>query len=208
MNGATIKIMNSTIKTAVKNAEEFNQSNENSDTKKEVIQRIKAKLEESLETKWESKGIQGQYIRSMDRQLIGGEDTLLWLSRGDLKGETDSEIIAAQDQALQIKYHATKILQTETDSECRVCQQSDETLEHIVSACPIMAKAQYIKRRDRVCEQLHFTICVQIGVKLDNKHRYDLVPKSVETSHEGKVTILRNQQVRTDRTVPNNKPDP
>jgi hypothetical protein len=34
----------------------------------------------------------------MDRQLIGGEDTLLWLSWGDLKGETDSEITAAQDQ--------------------------------------------------------------------------------------------------------------
>jgi hypothetical protein len=32
------------------------------------------------------------------------------------------------------------------------------------------------------------------------------VPKSVETSHKGKVTILWNQQVQTDRTIPNNKP--
>ena len=39
------------------------------------------------------------------------------------------------------------------------------------------------------------------------KHSYDHVPKSVETSHEGKVTMLWNQQVRTDRTIPNNKPD-
>jgi hypothetical protein len=35
-------------------------------------------------------------IRSMDRQLISEEDTFLWLSRGDLRGETDSEIISAQ----------------------------------------------------------------------------------------------------------------
>jgi len=28
-----------------------------------------------------------------------------------------------------------------------------------------------------------------------------------QTSHESKVTILWNQQVRTDRTIPNNKPD-
>ena len=30
---------------------------------------------------------------------------------------------------------------------------------------------------------------------------------SVETSQGGKVTILWNQQVQTDRTIPNNKPD-
>jgi len=46
-----------------------------------------------------------------------------------------------------------------------------------------------------------------IGVQLDKKHRYEHVPKSVETSQAGKVTILWNQQVQTDRTIRNNKPD-
>jgi hypothetical protein len=40
-----------------------------------------------------------------------------------------------------------------------------------------------------------------------HEHRYDHVPKSVDESHKGKVTILWDQQVRTDRTVPNNKQD-
>jgi hypothetical protein len=88
----------------------------------------------------------GQYIRSTDRQLISKEDTFSWLSKGDLKAETESEIVAAQEQALQTKYHATKILQTETDSKCRLCQQLDETVDHIISACPILAKEQYINR--------------------------------------------------------------
>ena len=69
----------------------------------------------------------GQYIRNVDRQLISEEDTFVWLSKGDLKAETESEIVAAQDQALQTKYYATKILNTETDSKCRLCQQFDET---------------------------------------------------------------------------------
>jgi hypothetical protein len=64
----------------------------------------------------------------MDRQLIIKEDTLPWLSRGDLKGKSVSEVIATQDQALKTKYHATKILQTETESKCRLCQQVDETI--------------------------------------------------------------------------------
>jgi len=58
-----------------------------------------------------------------------------------------------------------------------------------------------------VCAQLHFNICKETGVHLDNKHWYEHVPKSVETSQGGKVTILWNQQVQTDRTIPNNKPD-
>jgi hypothetical protein len=70
-------------------------------------------------------------------------------------------------------------------------KQFDETVEHIISACPIKAKERQIKRHDRNCDT----------------HWYDLIPKSVETSHEGNVTILWNQQVRTDRTIPNNKPD-
>jgi hypothetical protein len=50
----------------------------------------------------------GWYIRSMDKLLISKEDTFLWLSREDPKVEAESEIIAAQDQTLQTKYHATK----------------------------------------------------------------------------------------------------
>jgi len=98
------------------------------------------------------------YIRNIDRQLIGEEDSFLWLSRGHLKAETESEIVAAQDQALQTKYYATKILNKETDSKCRLCQKFDEIIDHIKSACPMLAKEQYINRHDRVCAQLHFNI--------------------------------------------------
>ena len=55
--------------------------------------------------------------------------------------------------------------------------------------------------------QLHFNIRKEIGVKLDNKHSYDYLPKSVETSYEGKVTILWNQKVQIDKTAPNNELD-
>ena len=64
----------------------------------------------------------------MDLQLIREEDTFLWQSRGDLKRESESEITAAQELALQTKCHTTKILQTETDSNCRLRQQFDETV--------------------------------------------------------------------------------
>jgi len=58
-----------------------------------------------------------------------------------------------------------------------------------------------------VCAQLHFNICKETGVQLVKKHWYEHVSKSVETGQGSDVTILWNQQVQTDRNIPNNKPD-
>ena len=50
-----------------------------------------------------------------------------------------------------------------------------------------------------MCAQLHFNIWKEIGVKLNNEHWYEHAPKLVETSHDGKVTMLCNQHVQTER---------
>jgi len=137
--------MNLIIKTAAKITEELRQPNEKSDAQQDGIQHTRARLGEFLKKKWENKVMVGQYIRNIDRQLNSEEDTFFWLSKGDLKAETESEIVAAQDQELQTKYYATKVFNTETDSKCRLCKQYDEIINHIISACPILAKEQYIK---------------------------------------------------------------
>jgi hypothetical protein len=77
----------------------------------------------------------------------------------------------------------------------------------MTSACPILAKEQYVKRHDKMSAQIHFNTCKEIGVQLDKRHWYEHVPNSVVTNLGGKVTILWNQQMQTDRTIPNNKPD-
>ena len=68
----------------------------------------------------EKMGMYGQYIRSMERQLVSEKVALLWLSREGLKRETERELRAAQDLALETKYHATNVLQTAADSKCRL----------------------------------------------------------------------------------------
>jgi hypothetical protein len=40
--------------------------------------------------------------------------------------------ITAEDQALQTKYLATKLLQTETDSKCGPAKQFDEIVYYII----------------------------------------------------------------------------
>jgi hypothetical protein len=43
----------------------------------------------------------GQYFINIDRQLITEEYTFFCLPKGDLKTETESEIVAVQDRAIQ-----------------------------------------------------------------------------------------------------------
>ena len=101
--------MNSVTRLAAKIMEELGPLQGQREATPEDRRSMKAKLAEVLKKKWESKVMHGQYIRNMDRQLISEEDTFLWLSKGDLKAETESEIVAAQDQALHTKYYGKKI---------------------------------------------------------------------------------------------------
>ena len=91
-----------------------------------------------------------------------------------MEGETEREIIAAHDQKLQTKYHATKLLPTEADSKCRMYQQFHERVQRIISVCPVLAKELYFKRHDRVSAELDF-MCKETAIQSDNKHRYDHV---------------------------------
>jgi hypothetical protein len=60
------------------------------------------------------------YIIGIDKQHISEEDTSLWLFRGNLKGETASEIIAAQDQALQTKTSCNKNITNRTRQQMQI----------------------------------------------------------------------------------------
>ena len=73
----------------------------------------------------------------------------------------------------------------------RLCQQFDETIDHIISSCPILAREQYLQRNDRVCAKLYFNIYKERGVKLDNEHWYKHVPKWVGTVHDGVSAYCR-----------------
>jgi hypothetical protein len=106
--------MNSIIKLAAKITKDLSQLNGKTDAKQDKIQHMKAKFGDVLKKNWKNKAMHGQYIQNIDRQLISEEDTFLWLTKGDIKTETESEIVAAQDQALQTKYYVTKILNTDT----------------------------------------------------------------------------------------------
>jgi hypothetical protein len=142
----------------------------------------------------------GQFPYSLDEKLVDNEQSYRWLKFGNIKGETESTIVAAQNQAINTNYFKNTILKAEVDIKCRLCKQHEETIDHLTSGCPILAMNEYLMRHDKVGTQLHYSICKATGIETTDKwhmHSRTHTPKPV-CEHED-VTVLWNQGVHTQK---------
>jgi len=90
---------------------------------KTEIQKETRKMKDSIavETKerWHWKRMHRQLPRKLDEMLVDIEQSYRWLKSGDFKGETESTIVASQDQTISTNYFKKKILKEEIDTKCR-----------------------------------------------------------------------------------------
>ena len=90
----------------------------------------------------------GQLPRNLDEKLVDIEQSYRLVKSGDVKGETESKIVADQDQTISTNVFKNKILKEEIESKCKLCKQHEETIDHLTSGCPILAKNEYLMRHD------------------------------------------------------------
>jgi len=83
---------------------------------KTEVQRETRKMKDSIlektKERWHGKRMHAQLPRSLDEKLVDIEQPCRWLKYGDIKGETESTILAAQDQVqtiLRIKFGRKKL---------------------------------------------------------------------------------------------------
>jgi hypothetical protein len=100
-----------------------------------------------------------QLPRNLDEKLVDIEQGYRWLKSGDIEVETESTIVAVQDQAISTNYFRKRKLKEEIDSKRRLCKQHEETIDHLTSGCSILAKNEYLIRHDKICTHVHYSIC-------------------------------------------------
>ena len=66
---------------------------------------------------------------------VGSDQCWALLQNGDLKRETESLVVAAQNQSIRTNLVKARIDKSQEDSLCRVCGKVDESIDHIVSGC-------------------------------------------------------------------------
>ena len=87
--------------------------------------------------KWEGKQFYGCFKRLINN--ISRQKTWTWLRKGSLKRETESPLIAAQDNAIRTNHIKVRIDKTQQNSKCRLCDDRDETINHTISECSKLA---------------------------------------------------------------------
>ncbi|CAH3014406.1 unnamed protein product, partial [Porites evermanni] len=87
-----------------------------------------------------------------------------------------------------------------------LCSQHEETVDHIVSGCEVLAKTEYISRHNNAAAYLHWSICKDHDIEIADKW-YEHEPETVIHNKDNNITIMWDMPVNTDRTITANRPD-
>ena len=123
----------------------------------------KQKNNKNKKTECEEKQFYGYFKRQIKE--VAHEKTWTWLRSGNLKRETKSLIIPAQDNAIRKNYTKAKIDKTQLNSKCRIRGEKDETVNHIISEYSKLARTEYKTRHDwksdllGIVQEIHFSPC-------------------------------------------------
>ena len=104
--------------------------------------------------KWEWEQLYGRFKRLINN--ISHEKTWTWLRKGNFKRETESLLIAAQDNAVRTNHIKARIDKTKKYSKFSLCGDWDETINHIISECSKLAQREYKARHDWVSKMIHW----------------------------------------------------
>ena len=80
----------------------------------------RSKKEKRLED-WDKKVLHGQYLRQTKE--VRSDQCWAWLHNGDLKRETESLIVAAQNQSIRTDLVKAMTDKSQGDSLCKVCRK-------------------------------------------------------------------------------------
>jgi hypothetical protein len=159
---------------------------------------------DKLENNWRSKALHGKFAERASQADVNKDCTFLWLKSSNLKAETEGFIMAAQDQSLKTKNYLRNIMKVGGDGKCRYCKQYLETIDHLVSGCPTLAKSEYIVRHNKVAQYVHWRVCQHYNMDVNNKWYEHQIEPVMENN---KATILWDFAIQTDRTIKANRPD-
>ena len=161
----------------------------------------RSKKEKRLED-WEEKVLHGQYLRQTNE--VRSAQSWAWVQNEDLKRETKSLIVTAQNQSIRTNLVKAKIDKSQGNSLCRVCRKVDESIDHIVSGCSKLAQKECKRRHDNLGKIVHWKLARKCNFEAGDKW-YEHESERVLESEDYK--ILWDFSIQTDHVIEARRPD-
>ena len=154
----------------------------------------RSKKEKRLED-WEEKVLL-QYLRQSEE--VRSNQRWALLQNGDLKRETETLIVAAQNQSIKTNLVKAKIDKYQGDSLCRVGRKADESIDHIVSGCSKVAQKEYKRRHDNLGKIVHWKLAKKCNFEAEDKW-YEHEPENLLENED--YQILWDFSIQTDHVI-------
>ena len=74
---------------------------------------------------------------------VAEQNQWMWLKMAGLKRDIESLIMAAQEQAIRTNLIKAKIDKSQQESKCRMCGEADESINHKLNECKMLAQRDY-----------------------------------------------------------------
>ena len=102
-----------------------------------------------------------------------------------IKRETESLLIAAQNNAIRTNHIKTRIDKTQQSCKSRLCHDRNETINHIISKCSKLAQKEYKTRHDWMGKVIHREMCKKFKFDHTNKwYMHNTAPVLENETHK------------------------
>ena len=143
--------------------------------------------------KWEEKQLYGRLINNLSHHK-----TWTWLRKGTSKRETESLLMAAQNNAIRTNHIKARIDKTLQNIKCRLCGDRDETINHIISECCKLVQKEFKTRHGWVGKVIQWEICKKFKFDHINKwYMHNLAPILENDTHK----LLWDFDIHTDHLI-------
>ena len=155
------------------------------------------RMTKTRKQKWEEKQLYGRFKRLINN--ISRDKTWAWLRKRNFKRETESFLVAAENNAVRTNHIKTRIDKTQQKSKCWLCGDRDETINHIISECSKLAQKEYKTRHNWVGKVIHWEMCKKFKFDLTNKwYMHNPAPILEDCTHK----IIWDFDIHVDHLIP------
>lgn len=163
-------------------------------------------LEEKWKRNWQTKPLHGRFYTSLHQPEVDMKSSNTYLTQGYLFPQTEGTFLAIQDQVVPTRVYIKHIMKQRVETtKCRLCNQEEESVQHLSSGCSAIAGTKYLSRHNNMGKVVHQLLGLkELLIKNFTPHHLYNPQALLENSD---VKIYWDIPIATDQGVEHNRPD-